>query len=161
MLLAGEAGKPHGLAGDVYVVPISDDPRRFEPGSRLLRADGSELVIESVRRHTNRFLVKFEGVESRDDAERVRGPLFVSADDVRALDEDEFWPHDLEGCEVFDRTGERLGTVTKLIPGNAQDLLAVATERGERLVPLVKEIVVAVDVAGRRVTIDPPAGLLD
>jgi 16S rRNA processing protein RimM len=161
MLLAGEAGKPHGLAGDVYVVPISDDPRRFQPGSTLLRADGSELVIESVRRHTNRFLVKFEGVESRDDAERVRGPLFVSAADVRALDEDEFWPHDLEGCDAVDLEGERVGTVTRVIPGNAQDLLALDTERGERLVPLVKEIVVAVDVASRKVTINAPAGLLD
>ena len=161
MLLAGQAGKPHGLAGDVYVVPISDDPRRFEPGSKLLREDGSTLVIESVRRHTNRFLVKFEGVESRDAAEKVRGPLFVSEEDVRVLDEDEFWPHELEGAEVVDRAGERVGTVTRLVPGAAQDLLAVETERGERLVPLVKEIVSSVDVAGGRVTIDPPAGLLD
>ena len=161
MLLAGEAGKPHGLAGDVYVVPISDDPRRFEPGSTLLRADGSALVIEHVKRHTNRFLVKFEGIESRDDAEKVRGPLYVSADDVRNLEEDEFWPHDLEGCAVVDATGTPVGEVRRVIPGAAQDLLEIETSRGDRLVPLVKEIVTSVDVAARVVTIDPPEGLLD
>jgi 16S rRNA processing protein RimM len=161
MLLAGEAGKPHGLAGAIYVVPISDDPRRFETGSTLLRADGTALVVESAHLHARRFLVKFEGVETRADAERLRGPLYVSEDDVRDLDEDEFWPHDLEGCAVVDVTGEAVGTLDRVIPGAAQDLLAVVTPRGERLVPLVKEIVVAVDVDGRRITIDPPAGLLD
>jgi 16S rRNA processing protein RimM len=161
MLLAGEAGKPHGLAGDVYVVPISDDPRRFQAGSVLLRVDGTELVVESARRHADRFLVKFSGIESRDAAALLRGPLYVSAADVRTLGEDEFWPHDLEGCEVVDVTGAVVGAVRAVIPGSAQDLLAVDTAAGERLVPLVKEIVVAVDVAGRRVTIDPPPGLLD
>lgn len=161
MLLAGQVGKPHGIAGEVYVVPISDDARRFEPGSVLRREDGSSVVIESARRHTDRFLVKFEGVETRDQAERLRGPLFISADETRSLEDDEFWPHELEGCAVVGPDGESLGTVSQVISGAAQDLLEVATERGERLVPLVKQIVTAVDLAARRVTIDPPEGLLD
>jgi 16S rRNA processing protein RimM len=161
MLLAGEAGKPHGLAGAVYVVPISDDPRRFEPGSTLVREDGTELVIESARRHANRLMVKFDGVDTREAAEGLRGPLFISEDDVRDLDDDEFWLHDLEGCAVVDSAGEVVGTLSRVVPGAAQDLLAVDTPLGERLVPLVKEIVVDVDVEARRITIDPPAGLLD
>jgi 16S rRNA processing protein RimM len=154
-------GKPHGLAGDVYVVPISDDPRRFDPGSVLLRADGTELVIQSARRHADRFLVRFEGVESRDAATSLRGPLYVSADEVRELEEDEFWPHDLEGCDVVDAAGEPVGTVLRVVTGAVQDLLAVETDKGERLVPLVKEIVTSVELDERRVTIDPPEGLLD
>jgi 16S rRNA processing protein RimM len=161
MLLAGQVGKPHGLAGEVYVVPISDDARRFEPGSTLERDDGTSLVVESARHHTNRFLVKFAGVETRDEAERLRGPLFVPADDVRTLDEDEFWPHDLEGCAVVRADGTPVGTVTGVVTGAAQDLLEVATDFGERLVPFVKQIVTEVDLDGRKVTVDPPEGLLD
>ena len=161
MLLAGEVGKPHGIAGEVYVVPISDAPHRFEPGSVLRRDDGSTLVVQSTRHHTNRFLVKFEGVESRDAAEGLRGPLFIPSDDARELEDGEFWPHDLEGCTVVRAGGEEIGTVSRVITGPAQDLLEVLTPSGERLVPLVKEIVVGIDLDDRLVTVDPPEGLLE
>jgi 16S rRNA processing protein RimM len=160
-LLAGEIGKPHGLLGEVYVVPISDDPRRFKPGATLVHADGRELVVESARSHHNRFLVKFATVDGRADAELLRGPLFVPADDVRDLATDEYWTHELRGCEVVLRSGEPVGEIVRVVPGAAQDLLAVETPRGERLVPAVKEILVEVDVTGRRVVLDPPEGLLD
>jgi 16S rRNA processing protein RimM len=160
-LLAGEIGKPFGLGGEVYVVVISDDPTRFDPGARLLDGSGNTLEVESSRAHGNRWLVKFTGIDDRNAAERLRGPLFVSVADVRELDEDEFWPHELVGLTVFLPSGEQVGVVDRVVPGSAHDLLAVTTERGERLVPVVKDIVVGVDVHGRRIDIDPPAGLID
>lgn len=155
-------GKPHGLGGEVYVVPISDDPHRFDVGASLLDEQGEELLIESARRHNDRLLIKFAGVDDRDTAATMKGPLYVTEDALRALDDDEFWTHDAIGCEVFtvdDPTP--VGTVRDLMSGAAQDLLVLDTPRGERLVPLVKAIVVEVDVAARRVVLDPPAGLLD
>jgi 16S rRNA processing protein RimM len=159
-LLAGEIGKPHGLSGEVYVVPISDDPRRFQPGSTLLREDGSALVVLSSHVHGDRLLVAFEGFADRESAEKLRGPLFVPGDETRELGEDEFWPHDLVGCTVADAGGE-VGRVLEVVPGAAQDLLRIATPRGERLVPLVRDIVVSIDTQERRVVVDPPEGLLD
>ncbi len=159
-LLAGEVGKPHGLSGEVYVVTISDDPRRFEPGSVLLREDGSALVIAATHAHGNRMLVRFEGVSDRDSAESLRGSLYVAADEARELEENEYWPHDLVGCTVAD-ADEEVGRVLEVVPGAAQDLLRIETPRGERFVPLVREIVVAVDTDRHRVVIDPPEGLLD
>ena len=144
------------------MVPISDDPRRFEAGAHLERADGSELVVERTRsRRPDRLLVKFAAVDDRGAADVLRGPLYVPASDTRALGDDEFWPQDLVGCEVMLASGDAVGTVARVDFGVAHDLLAVATPRGERLVPLVKDIVVEVSSAGRRVTIDPPAGLVD
>jgi 16S rRNA processing protein RimM len=161
MLLAGEIGKPHGLAGEVYVVPISDDPRRFKPGAELVRGDGRKLIVASARTHGNRFLVKFEGIEGRADAELLRGPLFVPAEDARELGDDEFWPHELTGCMVSLTTGEPVGRLVRVDPGAAHDLLVVATDRGERLIPAVKDIVMEINLDQRGVVIDPPAGLLD
>ena len=154
-------GKPHGLGGEVYVVPISDDPHRFDPGSRLLNERGDDLVVERSRPHHERFLVKFEGIGTRDEAERLRGALYVVPDDLRSLGDEEFWEHDLMGCSVVTTDGTDAGEIEAVIPGAAQDLLQLRTGAGERYVPLVKEIVVAVDIASRTVTIDPPAGLLD
>jgi 16S rRNA processing protein RimM len=148
------------VGGEVYVEPISDDPHRFDPGAILVRDDDSEIVVEASRRHNDRLLVKFAGVDSRSAAETARGPLYVKHGQERALDDGEFWERDLIGCEVF--VGDTLvGVVERIDHDQFQDRMVVATDRGERLVPMVKEIVVKVDVAARRLVIDPPTELLD
>ena len=139
---------------------LSDDPRRFETGARLQHEDGRELVVERARTHRDRTLVKFAGVDDRSSAKGLRGTLFVPSDDVRALADDEFWPHEVLGCVAMLVSGEQVGTVKDVVAGPAQDLLVLDTPSGERLVPLAKEIVRSVDTRQGRVVIDPPEGLL-
>ena len=160
-VLAAEVGKPHGLSGEVYVLPISDDPTRFNPGSVLVRDDGTPLSVEAARRHRDRFLVKFADVDDREAAEKLRGPLYVPANALRQLDDDEYWPHELIGCVVFDTAGRPLGAIEAITPGAAHDLISVRTERGLRSLPAVKDIVVEIDIAARRVVADAPEGLLE
>ncbi len=117
------------------------------------------LRVRSSRTHRDRFLVRFEDFDSRDKAARLRGPLYVRADQRRELGDSEFWAADVVGCKVVTRSGEEVGTATGVQPNPAQDLLSVDTARGEQLVPLVKEIVISVDTAARRIVIDPPEGL--
>lgn len=145
----------------MYVTRISDDPQRFEPGSRLLHEDDRVLVVEHSRVHRNRFLVKFEGFGSREDAETLRGALYTPRDEVRDLDEDEFWEHDIVGAEVRTADGEVVGRVTGVDAGPGQDRLVIATESGERMIPLVQEFVVEVNADAGRVVVDPPEGLLE
>ena len=161
MLLAGQIGKPHGTAGEVYVIRISDDPRRFEPGASLIHEDGRVLVVASARPHRDRFLVRFEGIEDRRDAEGARGRLYISQEDVRDLEEGEFWPHDLVGCEVISPDGSAIGKVSGVQMGGVQDLLVIATPMGEKLVPLVEALVPEIDVAANKVVVDAPPGLLE
>jgi 16S rRNA processing protein RimM len=142
-------------------VRISDDPRRWEPGSTLIHEDGRSLVVASSRPHRDRFMVTFEDITSREGAESLRGALYVSAEEVRDLEDDEYWLHDLIGATVEGITGEPVGEVTDVIAAPAQDLLVVETPRGERLIPLVKEIVPTVDIENKKVVVDPPEGLLE
>jgi 16S rRNA processing protein RimM len=155
-LLAGQIGKPHGVGGEVYVIKISDDPRRFEPGAELSHEDGRVLTVESARPHRDRFLVRFAGIEDRESAQRARGALYIDADDRRTLEQDEYWPDDLIGCNVLDTQGNLLGVVTDVTSNAAQDLLIVD---GKNYVPMVAALVVSVDVASKAVVIDPPEGL--
>lgn len=161
MLLAGEIGKPHGTSGEVYVIRISDDPHRFDPGATLLHEDGRELTVRSSRSHRDRFLVHFEGAIDRESAQALRGALYVDPSDARELDESEFWEGDLVGCRVVLADGTDIGEVSDVIVRPAQDILQIETARGQRLVPFVGDIVTEVDAERRRVTIDPPEGLLD
>ena len=144
------------------MVAISDDPHRFDPGSSLVHADGTLLVVEGARTHRgNRLLVKFEGVDSRSAAELLRGSVYVNEDQRRDLEAGQYWQHELVGCRVLTVAGNDVGEVSGVVGGPAQDLLSVDHEGRTWLVPLVKEIVVEVDIDARRITIAPPAGLLD
>ena len=100
-------------------------------------------------------------IDSRDAAELIRGAVFISEDQRRNLEEGEYWPQDLVGCRVVTVAGDEVGEISDVVAGPAQDLISVDHEGGTFLVPLVKEIVVEVDVGARRVTIDPPSGLVD
>jgi len=104
-LVVGRIAKAHGIGGEVVVDVRTDDPdSRFAPGAQLRLKRGRGVgeipaVIESVRPHSGRLLVRLRGVNDRDAAEALRGHLFVvdSADLPSLEDPDEFYDHELEG----------------------------------------------------------------
>ncbi|WP_017570646.1 ribosome maturation factor RimM [Nocardiopsis halotolerans] len=165
-LVVGRIGRAHGVRGDVAVDVRTDDPAaRFADGS-VLATDppgAGPLTVSSTRRHSGRLLVRFKGVTDRDAAEGLRGTtLLVDSEDIAPLDDpDEFHDHELIGLTAVTTGGEPVGTVEDVVH-HAQDLLVVATPGGgEVLVPFVAALVPEVDVAGGRIVLDPPPGLLD
>ncbi|WP_320065245.1 ribosome maturation factor RimM [Micromonospora sp. RTGN7] len=182
-LIVGRIGKPHGLRGEVTVEVRTDEPEaRFAPGSVLSTEPGArppanpapglgvpfevpaELTVESARWHQERMLVVFEGILERDVAEALRGTLLGvdSADVAPPEDPEEFHDHDLVGLAVVTPTGERLGEVAAIDHAPASDLLVLRRPEGRTaLIPFVKAIVSEVDLAGGRVVVDLPPGLLD
>lgn len=183
LLIVGRIGKPHGIRGEVTVEVRTDEPEaRFAPGSVLRTEPGAappqqaapehgepfrvpaELTVESARWHQGRMLVAFEGVLDRDVAEALRGTLVAvdSADVAPPEDPEEFHDHQLVGLAVVTPGGERLGEVARIDHAPASDLLVLRRPEGRTaLIPFVKAIVPEVDLAGGRVVVDPPAGLLD
>ncbi len=165
-LVVGRIGRAHGIRGDVAVDVRTDDPEaRFADGS-VLETDSTEvgsLTVTSARSHSGRLLVRFKGVDDRDAAEALRGTtLYVDSADIAPLDDpDEFHDHELIGLTAVTTEGETVGTVEDVLH-HAQDLLVITTEKGgEVLVPFVAALVPEVDVAGGRIVLDPPTGLLD
>lgn len=160
-LMAARIGRAHGLRGEVGVDIHTDVPaERLAVGQRLRTNEGTELVVSSVRVANGRWLIGFEGVADRTAAEALRGlELLVDAD---ASDEDDAWyPHELEGLRAELADGTVVGTVLGIEHPPAHDVLVVRETTGERtLVPFVAAIVPVVDVAGGRVVLDPPGGLL-
>lgn len=169
-LVVGRVVKAHGVTGEVAVEIRTDDPEgRFVPGA-VLRGrpsrGGAErgYVVESVRAHGDRVLLRLQGVADRDAADALRGTLFLvdSTDLPPIADPDEFYDHQLEGMAVRTDTGDAVGTVTEVLHTAAGELLAVrAPEGAEVLVPFVSAIVVSVSLADNVIVIDPPEGLLE
>ena len=128
---------------------------------------GSErtYVVDSVRDHGGRLLLRLEGVADRDAADALRGTVFVidSGDLPPIEDPDEFYDHQLEGLRVQTTAGTPVGTVAEVLHTAAGELLAVRAEGdgGEVLVPFVSAIVTSVSLSDRTIEIDPPEGLLE
>jgi 16S rRNA processing protein RimM len=161
-LVVGVLGRPVGLKGEVEVEVVTDDPSRFVPGSRLVVGGPARpLTLSSVRRHGERTIVAFEEVPDRTGAEALRGAeLVVPMSAARALGPDEFWDHDLVGCEVVVTDGRDVGTVVDVLHSAANDVLVVRGGGDEHLLPLIRDVVRSVE-PGRRITIDPMPGLLE
>lgn len=160
-LTVAVVGRPHGLRGEVSLDVRTDVPEeRFTAGS-VLRTDSGPLTVARARTQGGRWLVTFDEVRDRDGAERLRGVELVV--DVDGSDEEDAWyPHELAGLRVERPDGSVVGEVVGLEHLPAQDALVVAETTGARtLVPFVRAIVPVVDVAGGRVVVDPPLGLLD
>ncbi|MEO3769802.1 ribosome maturation factor RimM [Micromonospora sp. B9E7] len=124
----------------------------------------AELTIEEARFHQGRVLVAFDGILDRNTAEALRGTLLVvdSADVAPPDDPEEFHDHQLVGLAVVTPAGERLGEVARIDHAPSSDLLVLRRPEGRTaLIPFVRAIVPEVDLAGGRVIVDPPAGLLD
>ena len=142
--------KPHGLRGEVVVELFTNRSERMEAGT-VLSTPAGPLTIERATPHLGRWIVMFEGVLSREDADALRGTV-LSAEPID--DPDELWVHELIGAEVVGLDDRSYGTVTAVEANPASDLLVL--ESGG-LVPLR----FVVSKGDGRVVIDPPVGLLD
>jgi len=166
VLLVGIVRRPHGLKGELSVEPLTDFPERFTVGLPLLWRHGAQarpVVVRSARPHGKRVLLAFEGVDGVDSARGLcGGELSVEDQDAVPAPDGFYYSHQLEGWRCETLSGAVAGTVLRLERTAAGALLAIRTESGrEALVPFVSPIVVTVDEPGRRVVIDPPAGLLE
>lgn len=163
-LVVATIGRAHGLRGDVAVDLRTDTPEvRFAVGTVLQTdpLDAGPLTVARTRSLGDRWFLGFDDVTDRTEAEALRGvDLVVEAEDS-ADDEDAWYPHELAGLRAELPDGTVVGEVVGLEPLPAHDALVIREPSGTRtLVPFVRAIVPVVDVAGGRVVLDPPDGLL-
>jgi 16S rRNA processing protein RimM len=166
MVLVGRIARPHGIRGHVFVTPETDFvDERFVPGATMwTRSDqGDErLMIAAARVQNGRPVIAFDGFSSIDDVERLAGlELRVPEDSLRPLAAGAYYQHQLVGCAVETTAGQSIGVVRRVDGGAAGSLLAIDGARGEVLIPFAAEICKEVDIAARRIRVEPPEGLLE
>ena len=160
-VVVGKVSRAHGLHGEVAVLVMSDNPDRFAPGSVVFLEDGTVLRVRSVRGAVPRALIAFEGFGDRSAAERIRGKTLVVPESMLPqLPAGQYWPSQLEGCEVVTESGGSLGSIVDVISNPANDLWVTVDANGvETLVPAVHDVIVKVDVGAKRVLVRDLPGL--
>jgi 16S rRNA processing protein RimM len=150
---------------------LSTAPRRFDPGSRLWRDGGGPwLVVASSRvvgsgGTAESRLVRFEGIESPEEAAALRGSaLLIDRSEVEPAPDGWYYPHELLGVRCVDAQLGDLGIVADIVDAGGGPLLVVRGGEagwGEVLVPFVERFVRRLDREARRLEVDLPAGLVE
>ena len=167
MLRIGVVTSPHGVKGELKVYPTTDDPDRFKQIKSLVveTASGSfPMDVEGVKYFKNMVILKLSGIHSMNEAELYRNAdLLILRSQSAPLGENEYFIGDLLQMDVFLQDGTRYGTLTDVLKtSGANDVYEITRLDGKTvLIPMIREVVKAVDVSGRRMTIDLLPGLED
>ncbi len=169
LLVVARVRRPHGVRGEVLIAIDTDRPDWvFVDGRTLMLGDGRgeplgrRMSLRGFRPTPTGAIARFEGIEDREGAERLRGhTLLIRRDQAAPTEADEIHYQDLVGMEVTGPDGE-IGSIEDVLEMPVGEVLVVRTIEGrEVLLPFVREIVEEVDAEARRVSVRLPEGILD
>lgn len=167
MYNVGKVVNTHGIRGEVKVHRISDFDERFETGEILFleRENGNPLKLEisGHRIHKGFDLLTFKGLNNINDVEHFKGfYLKITEDQLTELEENEFYYHEIIGCEVFQANQDKIGVIKEILSPGANDVWVVKQEKGKDiLIPYIDDVVKEIDTELKKVVIEPIEGLLD
>ena len=151
-----------GLKGEVKVYNYSDSADIYRSTEAIYVGD--ELrKIQGVRTQKNMVILKLEGIDDRNAAEKARGSeLFITEADLPELPEGQFYVRDLIGMTVIDaENGNEIGEVRDVIQNTAQDIFDVKTREGKQvLIPKVPEFIIDIDAETRTIKVKLIEGLI-
>jgi 16S rRNA processing protein RimM len=162
-LEAGKIVTTHGIRGEVKIMPYCDSPELLCEFDRLfLGKNKGEVAIERARVFKSTVIAKIEGVDTPEDAEKLRNKMLYMHRDDLELDEDTYFISDLIGMEVRDAdSGQVYGEIADVMQTGANDVYVIKGADREYLVPAIADVVVSTDVDGGVMTIRPLDGLFD
>lgn len=164
----GKIVNTHGIHGEVRVISKTDFPeQRYAVGSKLtLFMNGKEvkeLVVTSHRTHKNFDLLTFENYTNVNDVVGMKeGILKVDEAQLSSLPEDEFYFHEIIGCDVYSSDGTQIGTVKEILTPGANDVWVVQTQNNKDVyIPYIPQVVKTVHIEKKEIIIEPMEGLLE
>lgn len=162
-ILIARIGAAHGVRGEVRLNAFGDDPGTLLDYKSFRTGDGREFRLTGLKMVGERLVARFRGISDRNTAETLTNlDLYVLRSELpEPEDEDTFYHADLIGLTAETGDGEPLGTVIAVQNYGAGDLLEIAPKQGATLLlPFTRAVVPVIDLAGRRVVVEPPPGLI-
>ncbi len=164
MFTVGKIVNTHGIKGEVKVIPITDDPKRFERLKEIYieRKEMQRYKIEGIRYHKKFVLIKFEGIDTLNDAELFKNAtLKINKEDSLPLGNDEYYIGDLYDLNVKTQDGRILGKLIDIIYTGSNDVYVIKNEETgkELLIPAIKQVIKQVDLENKTMSVELLEGL--
>ncbi len=162
-LTIGEVVGSWGVKGEVKVTIVTEFPERFAKLTKV-HLDESPFEIESHRFHKRMVILKLKGVDSIDEAEKLRGKLVeVPLSEAVPLTDEHYYHYQIVGLDVWTKDGKFIGKVEDILTSPANDVYLVreSASKKEVLIPAIEDVVLEIDLQRGRIVIEPVPGLLD
>ncbi|HLR63886.1 MAG TPA: ribosome maturation factor RimM [Pseudogracilibacillus sp.] len=166
MYVIGKVINTHGVKGEVKVLQSTDFDQRFAVGEKVYIKQGDTydaFVIAHARPHKNALLIQFEGLNEIDDVLFLKNEtLYITEKQQESLPEGEYYYREIIGCQMKTTEGQVLGIVDSILSPGANDVWVVKNDAGdEYYIPYIDDVVKAVDLDAKEITIEVMEGLLD
>ena len=154
----------HGVKGEVVVLPLTDDNRRFHKLKKvLLELPGGryrELAVQGAREHIGNILLTLENVSDRNQAETLKNLYLCVNEEDAVKPKGSYFIYEIVGLAVYE--GDICyGKVTAVLQNSSTDLYEVTGETGVFYLPALKSVVKQIDLEAQRMDVEIPKGLLD
>ncbi|MFZ5988451.1 MAG: ribosome maturation factor RimM [Bacillota bacterium] len=171
MLEYMEVGKiinTHGVRGELKIMPLTDDPGRFEKLKSVyispkISEEMRKYNIQSVKYQKNFVILKLLEIDDMDTAQGLKEQfVIIDRKDAVKLPKDAYFICDLLGMDVFDESGKQLGVLKDILQTGSNDVYVVRDEnKKEILIPALKTVVKDISIDDRKITVNLPQGLID
>ena len=166
LLLVGKVNRPHGLGGLLRISSYAQSEESFLNAGTIFLKSGPEKLHEfavlSVKPRKSIFLMKLDGMDSLEEAERYRGAeILIRKDSLRRESEDEYFWFELIGLKVYTNTGRHIGILREILPSGSNDIYVVRKGEAEFLIPAIHDVIEEIDLKNKRMTISEMEGLFD
>ena len=153
-IIVGKIVAPHGVRGDVRIVPLTDNPERFYDLKEVNLDNGSVLTIQSVKMHNQFVLIKFKGYDDRTAIEALRGQMLSIPRELAVpLGEDEYYTADIIGLEVYLENGDYIGKIVNIIETGSNDVYVAQKGKEQTLIPALKRVVKLIDLKAQKMVV--------
>jgi len=154
-IVIGKIVAPHGVRGDVRVIPLTDFPERFSSLQKVLIDDTKTLHIDQAKFHKQFVLIKFREHNDRNAVEYLRGKLIqIPREEAVKLPEGHFFIFDIIGLQAFTEDGVYLGSITDVLQTGSNDVY-IAEQEGKKpvLIPALKTVVKNINLEEKKMIV--------
>jgi 16S rRNA processing protein RimM len=155
----GRVSKPHGVKGEIRIAYFNPENPQFFSHYQTIYLQGDERSLLpyrllAVRPHKKFILAQLEGIQSRAEAEELRGKVvLIDPAELPPLEADEYYWQDILGMQVVSETGEEVGTIKKIVPTGSNDVYVVQKGAQEFLIPATEDVIMSIDIDARTIII--------
>lgn len=164
-LIVGEIVNTRGLSGEVKIYPTTQYPRRFDDLSFVYVGINNVKVkyyIERVSYNSKFVILKFKGIDSIEDAEKLKGCLlYIDRSNAIKLSEDEYFIGDIIGLNVFDTENNYLGKICEVYTPGSNDVYEIVDKNNKKyLIPAISQVIKKIDLDGGYMIVELLEGLI-
>jgi 16S rRNA processing protein RimM len=148
----GYLRRSHGVRGEIIMDLHTDFPQRIKSGRKVLIGEKYQpLTFDTVRPHNNGLLVSFRGIDTPEDAGKLRNQwVYVKASEVPPLPEGKHYQYEMIGLDVVDENGNPLGKLVEILETGANDVYVVRDDSGkEILLPAIPPVILDLNMDSR------------